>query len=450
MVILDILNFKKMFKKIDELLFRREDRVLQDFVNTSDVESLVKILETLPRGRKKMFGLLQPEKASKVLRGLTPYLRQHVLKDMNANKVLSIMNFLESDEIADLVKILPSPTRDAVIAELKQYDPKKVLELVRLPEGTAGGLMKTEMVVGKPEYTMAEFVNKLRLTYPKSIPKTSYVYIVDDQGKLLGAVNFNKMYLTDPHTKLSDIMHPTKNPVYVDEDQEEVATSFTTQDALELPVVDKSGALVGRISADDIIDVLRKEFSEDITRLVGAVPDERAADPYVTKVKRRLPWLLINLATAILAAFVVSLFTDTIGRFVILAAFMPIIAGMGGNAAAQTLGVTIRAIALEEINLLNTWRVIFREIFTGMTNGAATGLVMGSIGFFYTQNLTLGFVIFAAMTFNMLVAGLGGALIPLIMKALDYDPALASTVFVTTLTDICGFFAFLGLATLLL
>ncbi|MBI4050475.1 MAG: magnesium transporter [Candidatus Doudnabacteria bacterium] len=439
-----------MFKKIDELLFRREDKVLQEFANAADVESLVKILEGLPHGRKKMFGLLHPERAAKVLRGLSPYVRQYVLKDLGASKVLAVMNFLESDEIADLIKILPMPTRDAVIAELKQYDPKKVLELARLPEETAGGLMKTEIVVGKPKDTVTEFITKLKATYPKTVPKTSYIYIVDDHGKLLGAVNFNRLYLADPQGKLSDLMHSTKNPVYVDEDQEAVASSFTTQDALELPVVDKTGALVGRISADDIIDVLRTEFSEDITRLVGATPNERATDPYSVKVKRRLPWLVINLVTAILAALVVSLFTDTIGRFVILAAFMPIIAGMGGNAATQTLGVTVRAIALDEINQFNTWRVIFKEVFTGMTNGMATGVIMGLIAFLYTQNLTLGLVIFVAMTFNLFIAGLGGAVIPLVMRGLGFDPALASTVFVTTLTDVCGFFAFLGLATLLL
>ena len=446
----DILGLRSLLKRIDRMLFKREDRELKHLVNSSDVENLAKVLETIPHGRKKTFALLDAERAAKVLKNLSPYLRQYVLVGIPRERVLAIMNYLESDEIADLIKILPKETRAAIVSDLAKSDPKKVLKLIKLRGDTAGGLMKTEMIVGKPEYTVKEFSEIMRENFPTSLPKTSYVYIVNDQGKLIGNFNFNRLYLADPQMKLQDLMRASVNWVIINQDQEEVAREFAAHDAIELPVVDDTGALVGRISADDIIDVLRTEFSEDISRLVGAFGDQRAGDPTRLKIKKRFPWLVINLATAILAAWVVSLFTDTISRFVILAAYMPIIAGMGGNAATQTLGVSIRAIALDEVNSLNAWKVIAKEIAAGTLNGFATGLLMGGLAYAFNHNLTLSFVIVAAMTFNLFVAGFGGATIPLIMKWMKIDPALASTVFVTTLTDVGGFFSFLGLATLLL
>ncbi len=450
MVILDILGIKTFLKKIDDLLLNREDKVLREVVNSSDVDYIVKVLETLPRGRKKTFGMLKPDRAARVLTKLSPYLRQYVLREASLERVLKIINFLESDEIADLINLLPPKNKFDVIEQFKKHDPRQVLGLVNMRSDTAGGLMKTELVAGSSAMTVREFTESLRITFTGGIPRSANVYVVGAGGKFLGAFNFNKLYTSRPETLLQELMSKRHRPVRIDQDQEEVVRQFDAQDAVELAVVDRGGALVGRITADDIIDVMRTEFSEDIYRLAGVFGNERADDPYKLKVSRRLPWLYVNLLTAVLAAFVVSLFTNVIDRFVILAAYMPIIAGMGGNAATQTLGVTIRAIALDELTALNTWRVILKEVFAGILNGAATGLVTGFLAYLYSQNLTLSVVIFAAMTFNLFIAGLGGSVIPLVMKALKIDPALASTVFVTTLTDVFGFFSFLGLATILL
>lgn len=450
MVIPDVLGIKTFFKKIDEMLFHRQDKALQDLLQSTDIDFIAQVLETLPHGRKKTFNMLDSDKAAQVLKKLSPYLRRYVLAETKPDKVISIANFLESDEIADIVKILPPLTGNAVVAELKKYDPKHVLRLLKLRGDTAGGLMKTELVVGKAEQTVRDFIESLQKNYRDSFPKTSYVYLVDNAGKWQGSLNFNKLYMVSPQAKLGDIASKRYRPVNIDEDQEKVAQHFDAVEAQELPVVDKNGALVGRISADDIIDVMRTEFSEDIYRLVGVFANERASDPLRLKIRRRFPWLLINLGTASIAAFVVGLFTDTISNFVILAAYMPIIAGLGGNAATQTLGVTIRAISLDEINQLNTWRIIFKEIVTGMVNGAGIGLIMGTIAYLFGHTFTLGAVIFIAMTINMFIAGLGGSIIPLIMKWLKFDPALASSVFVTAMTDVSGFLSFLGLATILL
>lgn len=249
---------------------------------------------------------------------------------------------------------------------------------------------------------------------------------------------------------LSEVMHAAPPSVPASMDQEEVAQLFDERDAVELPVVGPKGKLIGIITADDIFEVMEKEYAEDISRLVGVDEDDHVSDPVLRTVRRRLPWLIVNLGTAILAASVVTLFQGTIQKVVILAAYMPIIAGMGGNAATQTLGVVIRGMALGELHELNTARTIASQIAAGTLNGLANGPIMAVIAYLWTRNLALAAVILVAMTANLFIAGFGGAVVPVIMKALRIDPALASIVFVTTLTDVCGFFVFLGLASVFL
>lgn len=450
MVIPNILGIKSLINKIDELLYHRQDKDLYRVLNQSNPEEIVRIIESLPHGRKKTFGMLEPPKAAEVFKFLSPYLRGYVLQDLKVENVFAIMESLESDEATDLVNNLSRATKQATLAKLEKSDPRQILHLVNMQSDTAGGLMKTEMVVGKPDLQAREFIEKVRSDFPDGVPRTSYVYVVDDQGKFLGSFNFNKLFTSQPETKLVDLMTKRMKPLRVDQDQEHVAVHFDAQEATELPVVDKKGALVGLVTADDVIDVMRTEMSEDMYRLLGVSANERSDDPWRLKIRRRFPWLLVNLGTAILAAYVVSQFTNVIGQIVILAAYMPIVAGMGGNAATQTLGVTIRAIALNEVNQFNTWRIMGKEVLAGTTNGVATGLVMGAISYYFSHNLNLSLVLLAAMTINLFIAGLGGTVIPLVMKALRIDPALASTVFVTTLTDVFGFLTFLGLSTIFL
>jgi magnesium transporter len=276
------------------------------------------------------------------------------------------------------------------------------------------------------------------------------VYVVDAADVLVGTLPLVRLIQAEPTAKLSEIMNAHYASVAPDVDQEEVVKVFDQHDALEVPVVGPKGRVLGIITADDVFDVMEEEYVEDISRLVGVDEDDHISDPIMTTVRRRLPWLVVNLATAILAASVVGLFEDVIGRIVVLAAFMPIVAGMGGNAATQTLGVVIRAMALGEMHKLNTWIAIWKQVAAGTLNGLANGIIMGVIAYAWTRSLPLALVMLVAMTVNLFVAGLGGVVVPVILRSLKIDPALAATVFVTTMTDVCGFFVFLGLAKLFL
>jgi magnesium transporter len=279
-------------------------------------------------------------------------------------------------------------------------------------------------------------------------PRSNIVYVVDQADALIGTLPLLHLLSLAGTSRLSEVMNTTFVALPATLEQSEVIKAFDEHNAVELPVTSAKGRLLGRITADDVFEVMEKEYAADLAGLAGVGEDDSITDPILLTVRRRLPWLVVNLATAVLAAWVVSRFQDTIQRFVILAAYMPIIAGMGGNAATQTLGVAIRAIALGELHHLNTIRSILKEIAAGALNGFANGLLMAALAMVWTGSLKLAVIIVIALTVNLFVAGLGGVAVPIAMRKMGIDPARSATVFVTTLTDVCGFFVFLGLATI--
>ncbi len=430
-------------------LFVREDAVLREALQALPPEELANVVNGLgPRERQRVFRLLSDEKFGHALRHLSPHVRTVVAARLSAERTSALMAHLESDEIADLIPALDRRTRERVIAALKKSDPKKVLPLLGFESETAGGLMKSEVLRIESGQTV-EDVRKL-IGGMLNHHKATTLYVADPDGVLAGTVSLVRFATSPPTALIRDIMHDRPVSVPVTMPQEDVLRVFSERDVLELPVVDSRGRLLGVITADDVFDVLKREMAEDLSRFSGVSEDERITDPASLAVRRRLPWLILNLGTAILAAWVVTWFQPTISRFVILAAMMPIVAGMGGNAVTQTLGVSIRAIALGELHTWNTWKIIGRQMLAGGVNGLVTGLIMGVIAWAWTRNLELAGVLILAMAINLFIAGLGGVAIPVVMKRLRIDPALASTVFATTLTDVVGFFTFLGLATLLL
>jgi magnesium transporter len=281
-----------------------------------------------------------------------------------------------------------------------------------------------------------------------------YLYVVDERNHLVGVLSLRQLLLVAPTTPLKKIMSSDVISVRTDTDQEEVAQIVARYNLLGVPVVDAENKLAGIVTVDDVLDVIREEATEDIYALAGVRSDEHSLSAPARSVRLRLPWLLVNLATATLAASVVHLFEGTIQQVVVLAALMPIVAGMGGNAATQTLAVTVRGLALGEVTWENSRRVLLKEFLVGIANGLINGLVAGLIVCvwfgFSTRTAIIGGIIALAMLNNMVIAGIAGTLVPLILKRLKADPAIASTVFVTACTDIGGFFSFLGLATLLI
>ncbi|HUP41000.1 MAG TPA: magnesium transporter, partial [Vicinamibacterales bacterium] len=282
----------------------------------------------------------------------------------------------------------------------------------------------------------------------RDVEMVFYLYIVDARGHLVGVTSLRRLLLVSPETPLKRIMTSDPISARVDMDQEEVARLVASYNLLAIPVVEEANKLAGVITVDDVIDVIKDEATEDLYRLAGVSSDERVFTPASESFRKRMPWLIVNLATAFLAAAVVGVFQQTIASWVALAVFMPIVAGMGGNAATQTLTVIIRGIALGELTWSNSRKALLKNLLVGVGNGLVTGTIAAVVAWTMNGDYRLGIILAMAMVINLFVAGLAGTLIPLGLKALKIDPALASAVFITTFTDVCGFASFLGLATI--
>lgn len=449
MVFRPMFSFKEFGTRVSDVLLRRNDAALRDLIAKAGDEELGQVIDGMAaEGKVRTLRALPAERRAKILGELSEYSQEIVLRHLKKEDLAAMIAAAESDDAVDVIQLLDDAARAKVVADLRRHDPSGLLPLLAYGEETAGGLMKTEFTRFRATATAEEARRQLAGAQARRV--SQQIYVVDEQDVLVGTIAPLKLLQAPVAARLSEVMQPAGEALPTTMDQEEVARQFDERNAIELPVVGPRGKVVGIITADDVFEVMEKEYSEDISRLAGVDEDDHVADPVMRTVSRRLPWLVVNLGTAILAASVVGLFQGTIQKVVILAAYMPIIAGMGGNAATQTLGVVIRALALGELHELNTLRTVAAQTAAGTLNGLANGVIMGGLAYAWARNDRLSLVILVAMTANMFIAGLGGAIIPVVMKKLRIDPALASAVFVTTLTDCCGFFVFLGLATVFL
>lgn len=360
-----------------------------------------------------------------------------------------ILNEMSSDELVDLLETVTPERADKIFEKLHKEDMEEVKELLSYEPDTAGGIMATEFLSVMESMTVGDTLGYLQRESPDT-ETAYYLYVLDKEEHLKGVVSLRDIVISNFDTSILDIMHEKVISVPVDMDQEEVGHIFEKYGFLIMPVVDDSNKMLGIVTVDDIMEVLRDENTEDIYRLAGVQEGERVEGSIGGSVRRRLPWLYINLITAIAASLTVSMFEGTIQRVVTLASFMPIVAGMGGNTGTQTLTIIVRSIALGELTFENAKRVLVKEIATGIIMGLAVGVVVALIGFLWVGKPVFGIVIGLAMLLNMAAATLAGFLVPITLKKLKIDPALASAVFVTTVTDVLGFFFFLGLATILI
>jgi magnesium transporter len=354
---------------------------------------------------------------------------------------------LPSDDAADLVSELTPGDREAVLADVS--DRADVDQILTYPEGSAGRLMTTGFAAVRDDATLGEAIDEIRRQSAED-EDLYQVFVVDADGRLAGTVPIARLIVTPPTRLVRDVMVPPAVQVSPVQDQEEVARLMARYNLPAVPVVDEDGRLLGRVTFDDVIDIVEAETTEDMLKFAGASPAEELIGPWTTAVRYRLPWLVINLLTAFLAGAVVYVFQGTLARVVVLAVWMPIIAGMGGNAGTQALAVTVRRLALGLLPQGRAWQVIRKEILVGAINGLANGLVVALVAIALGQGWMLGLVVFLAMTGNLIVAGLAGAFIPLVLDRVGVDPAIASSIFVTTFTDVCGFGLLLGLGTVLL
>jgi magnesium transporter len=413
---------------------------------------LAQVFGSLPdRERHASFTLLVERNsrlAMEALSELGPEAGAALLADRSAEEIARFVQELPSDDAAAIIDNLPEDLSAPVLDLMRRKESANVENLLEYPEQTAGRIMNPNVFALSEELTVGEAITELQSA--RDVEMVFYLYVVDARRHLVGVVSLRRLLLVSPETPLKRIMTSDLISVRVDTDQEEVARQVASYNILAIPVVEDENKLVGVITVDDVIDVIKDEATEDIYRLAGVSGDERAFTPAAESLRKRLPWLTVNLVTAFLAAVVVGLFEGTIDKVVALAVFMPIVAGMGGNAATQTLTVVVRGIALGELSWENSRKALLKEAAVGIGNGLTLGLLAAAVAWMMKGDPVLGAVLAMAMVINMFVAATAGTLIPLGLKALKIDPALASSVFITTLTDVAGFASFLGLATVFL
>lgn len=436
-------------ERIEELLsiiLNDDKHLINEFLKDMHPVDVAIILDGLDdESLLRFYKLVDDENMAEFVEQADETFQVRFLKLLELDAIIKLFSFMSNDDKADILGNLPIRMRKDLLKMMRQSDTIKLEELLGYEEESAGGIMTTEYIALRGDLTILEALMKVKKIGPKTeIIET--IFVLNEKKELVGTADLRDILVASDEKQLYEIMD--ENIIYVnpEQDQEEVALLVSKYDLKAIPVVNSRKALLGIVTVDDIIDVIVEEQTEDMLRLGGVSEEDRVDNKLLTSVRKRLPWLFINLGTAFLASFTVGLFEDVIAQVVALAAAMPIVAGMGGNAGTQSLSVVIRSIALGELELKKDWKLIFKEASLGMINGAATGIVTGFILFMRYGNPYLGLIIFAAMIGNLIIAGFFGFLIPLVLKAIGVDPALASAIFLTTATDVFGFFLFLGLA----
>ena len=405
--------------------------------------------ELADKDREVAFSLLADRNgrlAMETISELGPEKGAALLATRSAEEIAKLAQEIESDDAAALIDYLPEELSAAVLDLMRPRESGVVENLLEYDEQTAGRIMNPSVFALNEDMTVGEAITEIQNN--RDVEMVFYLYVVDDRKHLVGVVSLRRLLLVSPETPLKRIMTADLISARVDMDQEEVARQVAAYNLLAIPVVDEENKLVGIITVDDVIDVIKDEATEDIYRLAGVAGDDRAFTPAIESFRKRLPWLGINLMTAFLATIVVAIFEPTIDQLAAVAIFMPVVAGMGGNAGTQTLTVIVRGIALGELTWSNSRKALMKEAAVGLGNGVVLGIIAALVAWVWRGNMTLGLVLGAAMIINMFVAATAGTLVPLGLRAANVDPALASSVFITTLTDIAGFFAYLGLATI--
>lgn len=401
----------------------------------------------LEEDRNRMLSLLiEAGKAARALQSLDENDLDELLDELDDSTLASVCSSSAPDDAADLLDVLDEERRGRILEILGAAQGAKLESLLEGEEETAGSLMNTEFLALDEDLTVAEAIEAIR-QYPRK-ESFFYVYCVDSEQHLVGVLSLRSLILAALGSKLRDMMVQSVVRTQIDSSPEEVAQLVSKYDLLSIPVVDHQNVLVGVVTVDDVLDVIQEQAEEDLLHLAGVDISERVTTPARDSFRTRFPWLAINLVTAFVASAVVRLFQGTIEKWAALAVFMPIVAGMGGNAGTQTLTVFVRALALGEIDWAAGLKAIWKETLVGFLNGAANGFLTFLIVGLWTGEWILATILFAAMCVNLVIAGVSGGLVPLFLERRGFDPAVASSIFVTTCTDVGGFFSFLGLATL--
>lgn len=440
---------QRLFSSLDAALEVGDADKLREVVEPLHSADIADLLEQIsPVERREMLTLAPEIVDGEVLSDLDEGLREDVIALLPSDALGEALRELESDDVVDLIEDFAEDQQEALLGTLEAADRVAVEQALAYPEFSAGRLMQREAVTAPEHWNVGDAIDFMRAE--DDLPDDFYhVILVDPRHRPTGYVTLGKLMASPRATKLVDITDDNFRTFTPDEDEGDVAYAFNQYHLISAPVVETDGRLIGIITIDDAMIVLDAEHEEDILRLAGA-GEGSLSDSIVETTRKRFPWLAVNLVTSILASLVIAQFDAAIGKIVALAVLMPIVASMGGNAGTQSLTVAVRAIATRDLTGSNVWRVIRREVAVGLLNGLTFAVIMGVIGTLWFGMPLLGVVIAVAMVVNLLVAGFAGVGIPVVLERLGLDPALASGAFVTTVTDVVGFFAFLGLAVLVL
>jgi len=427
---------------------------VKDIIAELHYADFADLLERLGRDdRARLITIVRDIFDPEVLSELDETIREHVLEVLGLKRAADAIQELDSDDALMVFEEMGEDRQRELLDQIPDQERTFIEEGLSYPEDSAGRLMQREVVTVPSQWNVGQCIDYIRRRADdgeNELPSIFYdIFVVDTRHHPVGAVSLSGLLRSRRQTPVSEVMEEDMHEIDVTTDQEDIAFLFRQRDLVSAPVVDSDGRLVGAITIDDVVDVIHEEHEEDIMRMGGVIEDD-LYQASISTARARFSWLVVNLMTAIMASMVIGLFDATIQELVALAVLMPIVASMGGNAGTQTLTVTVRALATKELTASNAFRVISKEVIVGCFNGIAFAILSGLVAWLWFHNLTLGIVIGSAMVINMIIAGLAGTTIPIMLERAGADPAIASSVFLTTVTDVVGFFAFLGLAAIFL
>ena len=421
---------------------------IRDLLSKMTSSEIAHALESSPpRQRDLLFSLLKTEEEGDVLFELGEEIQQGLISNISNEELSEAVKELELDEIVDILQNLPEERMKNILSNMSMVDRQRIEMGLTFPENTAGGLLNTDVISVRPSNSIKEVISYLR-DLGKLPDNTDKIFVVNDQNEYLGDLSISEIITSNPSMQVREIMKTEISPIYADLDDKEVATLFERNDLISSSVINEYGKLIGRITIDDVVDVIREDADQNLLGMAGVAEDTFA--PPGRAAKSRVFWLSMNLVTAFIAASTINIFQDVIDKIVYLAILMPIVASMGGVAATQTLTIVLRGLTLEQINSSNIRWLFKRELAVSILNGIVLSILVGLITYLWFQDLTIALLIACALVINLISSVIAGILVPLILRKFKQDPAIGGSVVVTTVTDVVGFFSFLGLATIYL
>ena len=443
-----LFSSEELLKKIQDQEVEPSINQIRRLLSGMHPSEVAHSIESLPpKERKFLWSLIDTQDEGEIIAELHDEIQQELISEISAEELITILGDLELDEIVDILQVLPDRKTENILSAMSMRDRKRIREALEYPEDTAGGLMNTDIISVRPKHNLEVVMRYLRAQ--RELPKnTDQIFVVSRENKFLGSLPISSIIVSDPNLNVRELMETETQPLLVDLNDKDVSRLFEQNDWVSAPVIDKESNLIGRITIDDVVDVIMEDADQNFLGMAGVAEDTFA--PPARAAKSRILWLSINLLTAFIASMTISLFQATIDQIVYLAILMPIVASMGGVAGTQTLTIMIRGLTLQQINHSNLQWLYKREIAVSIVNGILLSIMVGGITYFWFKDIIIATLICVAMIVNLVFSAIAGIFIPIILRKFNQDPAIAGSVVVTTVTDVIGFFSFLGLATIFL